>query len=183
MQPNFNLKTIAEGCVNANSESENSFYLYFYAFCFSLCAPYCKTNDDIEEVVNDGFLKIFKNLQSFNAAYSDYEASLRGWIKRIMINTAIDHYEKNRRKYFFSGINESVSRFFAEEPTIIDKFSRNDILKLVDRLSSTYRTVFSLYAIHGFKHAEIAKELQISVNTSKSNLFKARVNIQKMMQL
>jgi len=183
LQPDLNLKTLVEGCLSANRESQNNFYRYFYNSCFNVCASYCQTNDDIQEVVNDGFLKIFKNLQSFNAMYSDYETSLRGWVKRIMINTAIDHYNKSRRKCSFSGINENLFRLPNEEPTVIDKFSGNDILKLIYRLSSTYRMVFALYVIHGFKHAEIAKELHISVGTSKSNLSKARVNIQKMIQL
>jgi RNA polymerase sigma-70 factor (ECF subfamily) len=109
LQPHLNLKTLVEGCLNANRESQNSFYRYFYDSCFNVCASYCQTNDDVQEVVNDGFLKIFKNLQSFNAMYSDYETSLRGWIKRIMINTAIDHYSKTEENIRFQ---KSMKTFF-----------------------------------------------------------------------
>ena len=182
MQAHLKLENIVKGCLNANRESQHSFYSYFYTFCLSTCISYCKTTDDAQEVVNDGFLKIFKNLQSFKARYENFEGSLKGWIKKIMINTAIDHYQKRRKNYFLNNHHKDVFELSSPEKTVIDKFYYDDILKLVQQLSPAYRHVFNLYAIEGFKHEEIAKELNISVGTSKSNLAKARVNIQKMIQ-
>jgi RNA polymerase sigma-70 factor (ECF subfamily) len=182
MQAHLKLENIVEGCLNANKESQNSFYRYFYTFCFSACMSYCQTSDDVREVVNDGFLKIFKNLQSFNARYDNFERSLKGWVKKIMINTAIDHYQKCRKNYFLNNVHKDVFELSSSEETGMDKFYYKDILKLVQRLSPSYRVVFNLYAIEGFKHEEIAKELNISVGTSKSNLARARMHIQKMIQ-
>jgi len=141
---------------------------------------YCQTNDDALEVVNDGFLKLFKDLKNFKPRYENFEISLNGWIKRIMINTAIDHYRKNKSHYSTVYAGVDVFEMASSESSAIDKLSHKEIIKLVQRLSPSYRIVFSLYVIHGFKHEEIARELNISIGTSKSNLAKARLNIQRM---
>lgn len=141
---------------------------------------YAHTDDDAMEIVNDGFLKIFRELPSFKARYEDVEASLKGWIKRIMVNTAIDHFRKNHRFQLNVSIEESKFNWADEAETIVDKMSYEEIMKLVQHLSPVYRTVFNLYVIDGFKHEEIAKQLNISVGTSKSNLAKAKMNVQKM---
>jgi len=182
LQAQLKLEEIVKGCLDGDKKSQHNFYVYFYAFCFSACETYCKTHDDAEEVVNDGFFKIFKNLHNFNARYDNFEGSLYGWIKRIMINTAIDHCQKSRKRYSFCEINDEAFRSFTPEQSAIDKLSHSEILKLVLQLSPSCQLVFSLHSIVGFKHREIAKKLNISVGTSKSNLAKARVNIQKMMQ-
>ena len=134
------------------------------------------------EIVNDGFLKIFKKLSSFQARYEDIEGSLKGWIKRIMLNTAIDHFRKNNKYLMKVDMGEKVLNIPDETEDSIDKMSYDEIYKVIQQLSPMYRTVFNLYIIDGFKHEEIARQLNISVGTSKSNLAKAKINIQKMLQ-
>ena len=134
------------------------------------------------EIVNDGFLKIFKKLSSFQARYEDMEGSLKGWIKRIMLNTAIDHFRKNNKYLMKVDMGEKVLNIPDETEDSIDKMSYDEIYKVIQQLSPMYRTVFNLYIIDGFKHEEIARQLNISVGTSKSNLAKAKINIQKMLQ-
>lgn len=146
----------------------------------AVCMRYAHTEDDAMEIVNDGFLKIFRELASFKPRYEDVEASLKGWIKRIMVNTAIDHFRKNHRFQMNVSIDDSKFHWADEAETSLDKMSYEEIIKLVQLLSPVYRTVFNLYIIDGFKHEEIAKKLNISVGTSKSNLAKAKGNIQKM---
>lgn len=180
MQTHSNLENLVKSCISVNRESQYKFYRYFYSFCFAACIMYCRSSDDAQEVVNDGFLKIFMDLKSFRARYENFEASLKGWIKKIMICTAIDHYRKNKKNYFFNDLNEDVFESSVTESSAIGKLSYDEIIMLVQRLSPAYRIVFCLYVIHGFKHEEIARELKISVGTSKSNLVKARMNIQKM---
>ncbi|MEO8110017.1 MAG: sigma-70 family RNA polymerase sigma factor [Ginsengibacter sp.] len=180
MQTNITLENIINGCVNANRQSQHKFYQYFYIFCFNTCITYCETNDDTVEVVNDGFLKIFMNLKNFKARYENFEGCLKAWIRKIMICTAIDYCRRNRKNYFLRSSDEGAFEFPASEESAVDKLSYDEIIKLVQRLSPAYRIVFSLYVIHGFKHEEIAKTLKITVGTSKSNLAKARMNIQKM---
>jgi RNA polymerase sigma-70 factor (ECF subfamily) len=143
---------------------------------------YCTNPDDAAEVLNDGFLKIFRALDSFNPQYSDIEASLKGWMKRIMINTAIDHLRKNHQRFLVAEIFDNHFNIVDATETSIDKMTYQEILLVVQRLSPVYRTVFSLFVIDGYKHEEIAQQLKISVGASKSNLSKARINIKKMLQ-
>jgi RNA polymerase sigma-70 factor (ECF subfamily) len=142
---------------------------------------YCNRNEDAVEIVNDGFLKIFNSLHSFQPTNENFEASLMAWIKKIMINTSIDHYRKNHKNHFIPEINEGENKLFVGDETIIDRLSYKEIIIIVQRLSPAYRTVFNLYVIDGLTHEEIAQQLNISAGTSKSNLSKAKINIQKML--
>ena len=134
------------------------------------------------EVVNDGFLKIYRELHQFNAVYENYEASLKGWMKRIMVNTAIDHFRKSSKNYLVNEISEEHFEITDAQETSINKLSYKEILEIIQRLSPVYRAVFNLHVIDGFTHEEIASQLNIAVGTSKSNLAKARMNIQKMLR-
>lgn len=147
-----------------------------------ICMRYCNSHDDAMEVVNDGFLKVFKNIGSFNPRHENYEASLMGWMKTILINTAIDHFRKNKNNYLTSEIDGAHAEITDTLETAVDSMSYKEIIGMVQSLSPSYRTVFNLHIIDGYKHEEIAQQLNISVGTSKSNLAKARMNIQKMLK-
>ena len=136
------------------------------------------------EIVNDGFIKIFRELHSFKPVFDDEEISLKGWIKRIMINTAIDHHRKYHKQQLMSGNQDetTIERIEYHSENALDKLSYDEIMKKVQSLSPVYRTVFNLHVIDGLTHEEIAKQLGISVGTSKSNLFKAKVNLKKMLE-
>lgn len=146
----------------------------------SICMRYAQNDDDAMEIANDGFLKIFKELSSFVARYEDVEASLKGWMKKIMVNTAIDHFRKNQKYSTNVSLDDNMFHIADHTENSIDKLSYDEIYKVVQQLSPVYRAVFNLYVIDGFKHEEIARHLKISVGTSKSNLAKAKLNIQKM---
>lgn len=133
------------------------------------------------EVVNDGFLKIFKGLQHFQVNHANVEATLKSWIKSIMVNTSIDHFRKNHKNIFNTAVTEVQLGNSSTEEIAIDRLGHKEILSTVNRLSPAYRTIFNLYAIDGFTHEQIAKQLNISPGTSKSNLAKARANIKKML--
>lgn len=148
----------------------------------SVCMRYAHNDEDAMEIANDGFLKVFKELPSFQARYDDVEASLKGWMKRILVNTAIDHFRKNQKHQSNISIDDKLFHLADHGETSVDKLSYEELYKVVQQLSPVYRAVFNLYVIDGFKHEEIAKHLNISVGTSKSNLAKARLNIQKMIQ-
>jgi RNA polymerase sigma-70 factor (ECF subfamily) len=134
------------------------------------------------EVVNDGFLKIYRELPVFKPRYDNYEASLKGWMRSILVNTAIDHFRKNNKNYLVADLEESHFEMQHTEESVVDKMTYKELLELVQRLSPVYRTIFNLFVIDGFKHEEIASQLNISVGTSKSNLSKAKANIQKMLR-
>ena len=134
------------------------------------------------EIVNDGFLKIFKEMHSFKPVFENEEISLKGWMKRIMINTAIDYYRKyNKHQFLLDGHEDAAAYVPHRGETSLDKISHEEILKLIKKLSPGYRMVFNLYVIDGLSHDEIGKQLGISSGTSKSNLAKARMNLQKML--
>lgn len=178
--PSQDIQNIIHGCVKLQRESQKQFYTYFYSYAMSICMRYTHTDDDAMEIANDGFLKIFKELASFQARYEDVEASLKGWMKKIMVNTSIDHFRKNQKYQMNVSINDNLFHIEDHAETSIDKLSYDEVYKLVQQLSPVYRTVFNLYVIDGYKHEEIAKQLKISIGTSKSNLAKAKINIKKM---
>ncbi len=178
--PEEELVHIIEGCVAHRRESQQAFYQYFYGFSMAICLRYCSRNDDAMEVVNDGFLKIFRKLPRFQPSYAHYESSLRGWMKSIMIHTAIDHFRKHQHHQLHD-INETHFEGIDHGESGIDKLSYKELISAVQRLSPMYRAVFNLYVIDGYKHEEIAAQLKISIGTSKSNLAKAKENIKKML--
>jgi RNA polymerase sigma factor (sigma-70 family) len=176
------LTHIIQGCIQAKRDSQKEFYKIFYGFSMAIAMRYCSLNEDAMEVVNDAFLKIFRQLHTFEPRHSNYEASLKGWMKSILIHTAVDHFRKNNKHPFFSDITEERPDEKDMAESSIDKMSYKEIMEIVQRLSPVYRTVFNLYVIDGYKHEEIASQLNISVGTSKSNLSKAKTNIQKMLK-
>lgn len=173
---------IIHGCANTNRECQKELYKLYYSFCVGICMRYCHNPDDAIEVTNDGFLKVFKTIGNFSPKYENIEASLMGWMKRIMVFTAIDNFRKNNSYNNQLDIEDVHHDIKENAESSIDRMSYKEIIELVQKLSPVYRTVFNLYVIDGFKHEEIAAKLNITVGTSKSNLAKARVNIQKMLK-
>ena len=137
--------------------------------------PTAASNDRPTLLLIDGFLKIFKNIDKYTE-----ENSLKGWLRRIMINTALDQFRKNKKYYKDKDIE--VAEGISAEENILSGLNYREIIGLIQKLSPGYKTVFNLYAIDGYNHSEIAKMLGISEGTSKSNLAKARLNLQKMLK-
>lgn len=125
--------------------------------------------------MNQGFFKIYKNLDKFNEEYD-----FKPWFKTIMVNTALDHIKKNKKMALHTELEESSNHSVAE--TAIDKMSFDDLIKIVNLLPTAYRTVFNLFVIDGYKHEEIAKQLGIGVGTSKSNLSRAKEKLRTMVR-
>ena len=169
-------------CKKGSLKYQEVLYKHFYGYAMGISLRYSINRDDAMEVVNDGFIKIFRTLPQFEPRHENFEASLMGWMKSIIINTAIDHFRKNKKSYLVGDIQEEHHEMTDAVATAIDRMSYKEIMELVQQLSPGYRTVFNLHVIDGFKHEEIAKQLNISVGTSKSNLAKARNNIQKMLK-
>ena len=120
-------------------------------------------------------VKIFSKIELFS-----FEGSFKGWMKRIMVNTAIDKYRKRKNEPYPVEINENLN--LTDNEDIISKMNKDDLLKLIQKLPTGYRTVFNMYVIEGYSHKEIAMKLEISEGTSKSQLFKAKQYLQKMIK-
>ena len=147
----------------------------------SICERYTNNQDDALEILNDGFLKIFKEIHRFQPSYSDAAASFKGWVKRIMVCTAIDHYRKQRKHDIFQMLDTSTTCYPADRSDACDKISVDEIVRSIQHLSPAYRAVLNLFVVEGFSHEDIARHLGISIGTSKSNLAKARKQIQKIL--
>lgn len=178
------LSELLAGCRALDGASQRTLYQHYYGFGLSICRRYLADRDAALEAVNDGFLKVFQELPRFDAArYADLAGSLRGWLHRIMVRTAIDHFRAEHRHALHADLDE-VGPWCADgAATPLDALSFEELLRLVGQLSPACRAVFNLYAIDGYTHEEIAEQLHISVGTSKSNLFKARACLKQFLKL
>ena len=169
------------GCVLNNRESQKKIYSSFYGYAMSICHRYTNHEEDATEILNDGFLKVFVEIYRFKPAYTDTVNSFKGWLRKIMIYTAIDHFRKNNKHRMTTELNETYIHVPSGDEDSLSKISYEEILGAIKFLTPGYRTVLNLFIIEGFSHEEIAKELGISVGTSKSNLAKARKQLQKIL--
>ena len=175
------LYSLLEDCLNKNRESQKKLYTIFFEYASEVCLHYASTDEDTIEILNDGFLKVFTELRKFECKHDNPIAAFKAWLKQIMVYTAIDHFRKNKKHLQNTELNEAVLMIPSIEETNLDKLSYKEIIACVQRLPPSYRTVFSLYVLDGFTHNEISKQLGIATGTSKSNLAKARMHLQKML--
>jgi len=157
------------GCLKNDRKAQEQLYKKFYHAMMALCVRYTKDKNEALEILNDGFLKVFKNIGQYDVV----KASLYTWMRRIIINTAIDFL---RRKQVYHDMDVLLNT--QEEPGIeneaVQKMSGGELLKIIRQLPAATGTVFNLYVIDGFSHREIAAMLQISEGTSRWHLSEAR---------
>jgi RNA polymerase sigma factor (sigma-70 family) len=163
---------LLSGCLKGDREAQRKLYKLFFGYAMSICLRYSKDAEEAREVLNDGFLKVFTKLDHY-----DPQRSLKGWIRRIMINTALDNYRHNLKHYYLLDIKTAEPA--AEPFDVLQQINYDYLVRLVQKLSPAYRTVFSLHVIDGHTHEEIAEMLGISIGTSKSNLSKARAHLKE----
>lgn len=147
----------------------------------AICDRYAQKQEDAVEILNDGFLKIFREIHHYSPAYTDVVSSFKGWLRKIMVYTAIDHFRKNHKHRLVTQLDNVVYQVPAGGEEAMDKLSYEEIIRAIQDLSPGYRTVFNLFVIEGMSHEEIARQLEVSVGTSKSNLSKARKQLQKIL--
>ena len=167
--------SIISACIAGDQTAQKALITTFLSYAKTVCYPYVANKQEAEEVINDGFLKVFNNLNKY-----DHARPFKSWFKSILINTAIDHYRKNVNQ--LRQVNIDYANLSYEDSGIISKISADEILQLVQKLPPTYRMVFNLYVIEGYNHREIAELLNIKEGTSKSNLQDARKKLQSMIQ-
>tara|TARA_B110000037_G_scaffold222406_1_gene297169 strand:- start:104856 stop:105485 length:630 start_codon:yes stop_codon:yes gene_type:complete len=178
------LQEIVDGCIRGKRKFQKRFFEKYYGKMMAICYRYAKDSDEAQDMVQNGFIKVFKKLYVYN-----FEGSLEGWIRRIMVNTAIDQIRKNKRNPFLfededrvQNVEEDVP-FSTEEDEFYSKLKAKTAIKAISELSPAYRTVFNMYVIEGFTHKEIADYLGISEGTSKSNLAKAKQKLRAQLTL
>jgi len=166
------LDDIIQKCQEGNSSAQTALYHQFSAKMYGLCLRYAKDSAEAEDIMQEGFIRVFNKISQF-----EFKGSFEGWIKRIMVNTALEKFRKNDRLYPVEEMKIFESVEYAEET--ISSISANDLLRIIQELPPRYKMVFNLFAIEGYSHLEIAEMMNISEGTSKSNLSRARVILQK----
>lgn len=170
-----------EGCGHNNRDSQKKIFSSYYGYAMSICTRYTGKHEDALEIINDGFLKVFKEIHRFTPAYADVVNSFKGWLRTIMIYTAIDHNRKYHNYDVSTSFPERIADVVYSEEDAVDKISYDEIIQAVRDLSPAYRTILNLFIIEGFSHQEIADKLNIAVGTSKSNLSKAKIQLRKLL--
>ena len=173
------VRQLVKACIEGNRSYQKMLYELMYSKMMAVCYRYCNRRDEAEDIFQEGFIKVFEKLKKYN-----FKGSLEGWIRRIMVNHAIDHYRKNKKKFAFSESMVEAGQIPDNEidENIYEDLSSREILNMVQKLSDSYRMIFNMYVLDGYTHKEIADELGISEGTSKSNLSKAKVNLRMMVR-
>lgn len=154
-------------CCRQEEWAQKKLYEEHYQIMFPTCLRYARDEQEALDILHDGFIKIFKNISKYKVG-----TSLSAWIKRVMVNTAIDHYRKNVRKR--TETIENAKELVNLDADVLSKMAAEEIIAALQELTPAYRSVFNLYVIEGYSHREVAKALQITESTSRSNLVKAR---------
>ncbi len=180
MVTDIQLKNISDpqlikGCIEGRASYQRLLYTVFSPKMFGICLRYANDYHSAEDILQEGFVKVFNKLDRYRG-----EGSFEGWIRRIFINTAIEYYRKATRQCQFEELA------FYEDHTLegdaLQNLMKEDLLKVIQQLPIGYRTVFNLYAIEGYNHKEIGKMLGVSEGTSKSQLARARVYLKKLIK-
>lgn len=169
------LDKLIAGCRQGERKAQKKIYERFAAKMYALCLRYAGSADDAQDVLQNGFIKMFRKLDDFRG-----EGSFEGWLRRIMVTTAIEHYRKNASLQPLQAIDEELSERLSDKRTVLDQIHAEELASLIGRLSPGYRAVLNMHIVEGYSHKEIAVMLGITEGTSKSQLARAR-NILKQM--
>lgn len=163
---------IIQSCIAGDRNAQRNLYELYAPKMFSVCLRYAKNKEEAEEIMQEGFVQVFRSLQKFKFA-----GSFEGWIRKIMVFCAIAKYRGKPKLHSFTNIEtDDIPAVDNEE--IISILGKKELLKMVQGLPPAYRIVFSLFVFEGYKHREIAQKLGISEGTSKSNLHDAKIILQ-----
>ena len=171
-----NLDKIIEGCQKGQRSFQKLLYDRYSPVLMGICIRYSHSTDEAQDILQDSFVKILKQIVKF-----EHKGSFEGWMKRIVVNTAITNYRKNLKHYNQGELDDYSSQFHSTSMYETD-FTHEELLNIIKELPEGYRMVFNLYAIEGYKHKEIGELLGIDVATSKSQYSRAKKAIRKKME-
>jgi RNA polymerase sigma-70 factor (ECF subfamily) len=165
---------IIEGCKKGKASSQEKLYQLYSRRMMAVCVRYTRSRFEAEDIFHDAFVKVFKSLNNYNGG------SFEGWMRRIFVNTAINHYHKNR-KYQEQLDYSAIEEVAPSEEDIVSNIAGKELLLLIDQLPEGYKLVFNLYEVEGYTHREIGEILGIAEGTSKSQLAKAKMQLKKIL--
>ncbi len=179
MQPNDDkvilYNELIESCKSNNRDAQYKLYSLLSGKMFAVCLRYAKNREAAEDLLQEGFVKVFVNIDKFRG-----DGSFEGWVRRIIVNTAVEHYRKSTKMYPVMNVDD-INKDIPWADTG-DELELEDLMKMIDKLSHGYKTVFNLYVVEGFSHKEIGELLEISEGTSKSQLARARYLLMDMVK-
>jgi RNA polymerase sigma-70 factor (ECF subfamily) len=160
------LMNVWEGCLRNERQAQALLYKLMAPKMLAVCMRYVTDRDEAQDILQEGFIKVFQNMEYFRR-----EGSLEGWIRRIMVHSAISRFRKRRQLIFADDMGESS---LPTEPTFNNSLEAKDLLKMIQQLPDTYRSVFNLYAVEGYSHQEIGQMLGMTELLSRTSLHRAR---------
>lgn len=161
-------RELIQECLKGNPIAQRKLFEKFAPKLMTVCLRYMKDNQEAEDVLQDGFVKIFQHLPHFENV-----GSFEGWMRRIIVNTALDQLRRNTKLGYADNVDE-IAYKLEDNQSIYSDIAAQDLMKLIDEMPSGYKVVFNMFAIEGYSHKEIAEMLQITESTSKSQYLRAR---------
>lgn len=168
------IKNIINGCLKGRRRDQELLYRRFAAKLYAVCLQYSDNDEEARDILQEGFIKIFENLVHYK-----FEGSFEGWIRRIIVNTALEKYRSRYNLYRIDDIDDIPELDADPDNEDYSGLEAGDLMEIIRQLPPKYRMVFNLFAIEGYSHKEISKMINISEGTSKSNLSRARVILQR----
>lgn len=169
-------KTLVEACLNGDYRAQKKLYQLYAPQMMGICMRYSSCVADAEDILQEGFIKVYHHLDSFAG-----KGALRGWIRRIMINIALQRFRENRSMQLVRLEDSDIHRREVSDD-VLSQMHADELIAILQRLPIGFRTIFNLYAIEGFKHHEIAEQLGISEGTSKSQYSRSKVILREMIE-
>ncbi len=164
---------LLKGCIRQKSKAQEKLYKSFYGYAMSIALSYTNNSDEAADILNESFFKVFKNIKKY-----DTKSLFKSWLRRIVVNTAIDHYRSNKKFQQNIELASAVTQEY--DSSVINQLNAEDILKQLQELPEHYRVTFMLYEIEGYSHEEIGQQLSISESTSRSNLTRAKKKLREL---
>jgi RNA polymerase sigma-70 factor (ECF subfamily) len=168
------IETLVDGCIAGESQAQRMLFKKYFGYSKSICLRYTSFTEDAEEVLNEGFLKVFNNLKSYDPTYP-----FKAWLRTIMINTAIS-YNRKYKKHNRDRIDLDDAQYLCLDDDIVGDITADEILNMISQLKPLYRDVFLMYAVDGYNHREIAEMLDINEATVRSQYARARMQLKAM---
>jgi RNA polymerase sigma-70 factor (ECF subfamily) len=168
------IKNIINGCLKGNRRDQELLYRRYAARFYAVCLQYSGNDEEARDILQEGFIKIYENLVHYK-----YEGSFDGWVRRIMVNTALEKYRSKHNLYRIDDIDQIPEQNAEPDNEDYAGLGARDLMEIIRELPPRYRIVFNLFAIEGYSHKEISGMMSISEGTSKSNLSRARVILQR----
>lgn len=164
---------LVKGCLKGEAQAQKALFEQYSGKMLSLCKRYSGSTEEAEDIFQEGFIKVYEKLHQFSGT-----GSLGGWIRMVMVNTALIHIRKNKQQMYDEAIEEART-LDSGDMDALAKMSLDDLEKLIDSMPQGYKTVFNLFAVEGYAHKEIAEMLGISESTSKTQFLKARAFLKR----